>query len=79
MRVKLLQARGWEVVSIPFFEWRQGSGSQAAQQAYLRSKLPPKLLQVCSSAVCSLIWHAWHTATVSACLPRLPARSCWRS
>ena len=44
--MKLLQARGWEVVSVPFFEWRECGGLRSAQQDYLRSKLPQKLLQV---------------------------------
>lgn len=46
MRVRLLQARGWHVVSIPFYEWKQCGNQAAAQQAYLRSKLPPQLLEV---------------------------------
>ena len=46
MRVRLLQARGWHVVSIPFYEWKQCGNKAAGQQAYLRSKLPPQLLEV---------------------------------
>lgn len=54
--MRLLQARGWTVASIPFFEWRQHRGL-AAQQQYLRSKLP----QVCTSRPCltSSSMHPW--------------------
>ena len=40
--MRLLQARGWAVASIPFFEWKLHRGL-AAQQAYLRTKLPQVL------------------------------------
>ena len=45
MRVRLLQARGWTVASIPFYEWKKHRGLPARQQ-YLKTKLP----QVCHAA-----------------------------
>ena len=43
MRKKLLEARGWTVVSIPYFHWNSRSSLPAKQQ-YLRDKLPSSLL-----------------------------------
>ena len=60
VRVQLLQARGWEVVSVPFFEWRQCGGQAAKQAAYLRQKLPAKLLEVRSRhAACPCTPACW--------------------
>ena len=43
MRNKLLEARGWTVVSIPYFQWNSRTSLPAKQQ-YLRDKLPSSLL-----------------------------------
>ena len=43
MRNKLLEARGWSVVSVPYFHWNSRASLPAKQQ-YLRDKLPSSLL-----------------------------------
>lgn len=47
-RRKLMEARGWQVVSIPFFEWSPLAGSQQ-QQAYLRDRLPAAAIEACTT------------------------------
>ena len=42
MRTRLLEARGWQVVAVPFFEWNQAC-ERDRQLDYLWSKLPPHL------------------------------------
>ena len=38
-RDKLLQARGWTVLSVPYFLWMQCQGESTLQQAYLHQLL----------------------------------------
>ena len=38
-RDKLLQARGWTVLSVPYFVWMQCQGELTLQQAYLHQLL----------------------------------------
>ena len=45
-RRKLLAARGWRVISVPYFDWSTKSGAEQ-QQAYLRSLLPEDALETC--------------------------------
>ena len=42
MRTRLLEARGWQVVAVPFFEWNQAC-ERDRQLDYLWSKLPGHL------------------------------------
>ena len=44
MRNRLLEARGWKVISIPWFEWRENVSLMAKQQ-YLCKQLPSSLFQ----------------------------------
>ena len=43
MRKKLLEARGWKVLSIPFFDWSART-SPVAKQQYLQDKLSSTLI-----------------------------------
>jgi hypothetical protein len=47
LRRRLLRARGWRLVSVPFYEWEQVAHDATEQEAYLRRCLtepppPPK-------------------------------------
>ena len=42
MRTRLLEARGWQVVAVPFFEWNHAC-EHDRQRDYLWSKLPVHL------------------------------------
>ena len=44
MRNRLVEARGWKVISIPWFEWRANVSLMAKQQ-YLCQLLPSSLVQ----------------------------------
>ena len=39
LRRRLLGARGWRVVSVPFFEWEHVGQDHVGQEEYLRDKL----------------------------------------
>ena len=36
---RLLRILGWEVISIPYFEWNEVRSSKETREAYLRTKL----------------------------------------
>ena len=40
-RRELLAARGWTMLSVPYFDWVKGQGNVAAQKQYLRDLLSP--------------------------------------
>ena len=44
-----MQARGWHVVSIPYYQWSSLAGGDS-QQAYLRDVLPAAALEACAAS-----------------------------
>ena len=44
MRDKLLQAQGWKVISIPWYDWNANTSLMAKQQ-YIHKHLPDILLR----------------------------------
>ena len=45
-RRELLAARGWLMLSVPYFDWVKGQGNVAAQKHYLRDLLSPHVKTV---------------------------------
>ncbi len=45
-RRELLAARGWTMLSVPYFDWVKGQGNTTAQKQYLRDLLVPHVKTV---------------------------------
>lgn len=45
-RRELLAARGWTMLSVPYFDWVKGQGNINAQKQYLRDLLVPHVKTV---------------------------------
>ena len=39
LRTRLLEALGWKVISVPFFQWNDMRGDEGAKATYLRQRL----------------------------------------